>query len=325
MKLIVTILLVMGSLPFIAFFAFFVWFRAIKTPKPPYKQPSRWLKPLEWKDDQVTVGWVGHSTVCMNVYGTKIMTDPVLGNRVGQHLDSEGRWQVGPRRHTAPALSPEDAGRIDLILLSHAHFDHFDIPTLTKLASPDTRVITAKGTSHLLKNIPFGQVTELDGEESVLLDDGVKVTAVPVKHWGNRYPWNRSYGHTGYLIEKNGTRIFYPGDTAYTPGFRKLRETGEIDLAFMPIGAYAPDALLRAHCTPEQAWEMFLDTGARWLVPIHWDTFVLSHEPVDEPIRRLLEAAGDQQDRIVIREHGAVFQFVKTPVISEGSPFHTAG
>jgi L-ascorbate metabolism protein UlaG (beta-lactamase superfamily) len=314
MNIIFTSLLVIGSLLFIALFALFFWLRLINYPKPPYKQPSRWLRPRDWKDDEVTVGWVGHSTVLMNVYGTKIITDPVLGKRVGQHLDSEGKWQVGPKRHTAPALSVEEAGQVDLILLSHAHFDHFDIPTLKKLASPDTQVITAKGTSHLLRKIPFGRVMELDGKESIQLDNGVKVTAVPVKHWGNRYPWNTGYGYTGYLIEKNDTRLFYPGDTAYTPSFRKLRETGEIDLAFMPIGAYSPDALLGAHCTPEQAWEMFLDTGARWLVPIHWDTFVLSHEPVDEPINRLLIAAGAEKDRIVLKEHGAVFQFAKTLV-----------
>jgi L-ascorbate metabolism protein UlaG (beta-lactamase superfamily) len=176
-------------------------------------------------------------------------------------------------------------------------------------------VITAKRTSSLIRRLPFKHVIELgDDEEVCLLDLDLKITAVPVKHWGNRYPWNTRYGHTGYLIEKNDTRIFYPGDTAYTPQFRKLKEMGEIDLAFMPIGAYSPDHFQWAHCTPEQAWDMFIDTGAKWLVPIHCDTFVLSYEPVEEPLERLFQAAGKEADRIVLTQHGEVFHFSKIRV-----------
>jgi L-ascorbate metabolism protein UlaG (beta-lactamase superfamily) len=240
------------------------------------------------------------------------MTDPVLGKRVGVHLGM-GEWQIGPSRHTEPALLLQDLKRVDLILLSHAHFDHFDLPSLKKLARPETWVITAKGTSHLLRNLPFGRVIELGGEEEAeIIELGIRVRAVPVEHWGNRFPWNKDYGYTGYLVEKKGTRLFYAGDTAYTPTFRKLRELGEIDLAFIPIGAYQP--YLRTHCTPEQAWSMFVDTGAKWLVPIHWDTFVLSYEPVDEPIRRLREAAGAEAGRIVLSRHGEVFRFARAAV-----------
>jgi L-ascorbate metabolism protein UlaG (beta-lactamase superfamily) len=288
-----------------------VWLRLRRTPKPLRKTPERMLQPRDWRDDEVTVGWVGHSTVLINLYGVKILTDPVLGRKVGVHLGI-GDWQIGPARHTDPALDPADLDRVDLIVLSHAHMDHFDLPTLKKLANPKTRVITARGTSRLLRKMPFEKVTELGGEESVSLGDlGIRVTAVPVRHWGNRFPWNRDYGYTGYLIEKGDTRLFFPGDTAYTPDFVKLRKYGKIDLAFMPIGAYSPDAFQVNHCTPEQAWSMFLDTGAEWLVPIHWNTFVLSYEPVDEPLERLIRAAGKEADRIVVRKHGDVFRFVK--------------
>ncbi|MBA4493389.1 MBL fold metallo-hydrolase [Paenactinomyces guangxiensis] len=286
----------------------FVLFRSKRLPKPGDQESVKLLKPADWKEDEVTVGWVGHSTVFINLYGTKIMTDPVLGKRVGVHLFGEN-WQIGPKRHIPPALSLDDVGRVDLILLSHAHFDHFDIPSLKRLAHPDTQVVTPTGTSHLLKRLPFGKVTELSGEKSIQLEAGITITAVPVKHWGNRFPWNTNYGYTGYLIEKKDSRLFYPGDTAYTPEFSKLREAGEIDLAFMPIGAYQPYRW--AHCTPEEAWQMFVDTGAKWLVPIHWNTFVLSYEPVDEPIKRLIEAAGTEADRIVLKRRGETFQFVK--------------
>lgn len=292
---------------------FLIWYRLSKLPKPPFKKPVYQMKPDEWKEDEVTIGWIGHSTVLIHLNGIKIITDPVLGKRVGLHLGLKD-WQVGPKRHTAPALSVAEIGKVDLILLSHAHFDHFDMPTLKQLAHPDSKVITARGTSHLLQRLPFGQVNELEGEQKIEILPGLHVQAVPVKHWGNRYPWNTGYGHTGYLIETAHCRLFYPGDTAYTPNFRKLREIGEIDVAFMPIGAYYPDSFQWAHCTPEQAWEMFVDTGARWLVPIHWDTFVLSYEPVHEPIERLFQAAGRDADHIVLHQHGAVFQFSKVHV-----------
>jgi L-ascorbate metabolism protein UlaG (beta-lactamase superfamily) len=277
-------------------------------------KPDRLLKPAEWSAEEVTVGWIGHSTVLMNIYGVKVITDPVLGRRVGQHLGI-GDWQIGPRRHVEPAVTYDDLGQVDVILLSHAHFDHFDIPTLKRLAHPDVLMVVPKNTSKLLKGLPCRRIVELSGEEEVQLGEcGLTIKAVPVKHWGNRYPWNVDYGYTGYLIEKRDTRIFFPGDTAYTPDFYRLRERGEIDLCFMPIGAYSPDKYQWAHCTPEQAWQMFLDTGANVLVPIHWDTIKLSQEPLHEPLERLLAASGEQRDRIVITKHGEVYVLVKDKV-----------
>lgn len=220
------------------------------------------------------------------------------------------------KRHIPPALHLEDIGEVDLILLSHGHMDHFDIPTLKKIANKKTKVITATGTSSLLKQLPFAEVLELGGKDSMMIDEGVNIQAVPVRHWGNRFPWNTKYGYTGYLIERNNTRIFFPGDTAYTADFRWLQKKGEIDLAFMPIGAYSPDAFQRHHCTPEQAWQMFLDTGAKWLIPIHWDTFILSQEPVEEPLERLLHAAGEEKDRIVLTEHGQIFTLVEENMLA---------
>jgi L-ascorbate metabolism protein UlaG (beta-lactamase superfamily) len=319
LKMLFFALLILVALPILLITA--MWLRMRRRfPKGTPENPKRLLRPRKWRDDEVTVGWVGHSTVMINLYGVRILTDPVLGPRVGVQV---GPWQIGPKRHVAPALRLEDLDRIDLILLSHAHMDHFDLPTLRKLAGPRTRVITAGGTSKLLRHMPFGEVTELQGEESVTLSDlGMRVQAVPVRHWGNRFPWNTGYGYTGYLIEKNGVRLFFPGDTAYTPEFVKLRKRGKIDLAFMPIGAYSPDSFQRNHCTPEQAGKMFLDTGARWLMPIHYDTFVLSQEPVKEPLTRLLAAAGGEKHRIATRKQGDVFRFGRA---DEKSPRQGAG
>ncbi len=283
-------------------------------PNPDYKHPRFKPNHRQWSDEEVTFTWIGHSTVLINLYGTKILTDPVFGERVGVHLG--GNWQIGPKRITAPALSIEEIGHVDLILLSHAHLDHFDMPTLKKLAGPGTRVITAQGIGHLLKRLPFREVREIPLGQEIHTQQGVSVRSVPVRHWGNRFPWNVTYGFTGFLIEKNGYRLFFAGDTAYTPTFRDLRKYGRIDVAFMPIGAYFPDEYQGTHCTPEQAWDMFMDTGATYIAPIHWDTFVLSREPVHEPLERLLAIAGRQVDRVIVREHGEVFRATDSQVMN---------
>ncbi len=303
---IIVLIVILVPLSLLLFFAYQYWRFLGRLPKQPYKAAPHKPSPPEWDDNQVTVTWIGHSTLYINLFGTKIITDPVFGERVGMHLGLG--WQIGPKRITSPALTPEEVGKADLILLSHAHFDHFDLPSLRKLADPRTQVITAKGTSRLLRRLRFQEVRELGGHEQIQVRDGVTVRAFPVRHWGNRYPWNHEYGWTGYVIEKKGVRLLFAGDTAYTPDFADLRKIGSIDVAFMPIGAYSPDSFQRAHCTPEQAWKMFQDSGARWFVPIHWDTFVLSQEPVDEPLQRLLAAAGPDEERVVLRQQGEVFR-----------------
>ncbi|MCL6517971.1 MBL fold metallo-hydrolase [Alicyclobacillus sp.] len=275
-----------------------------EVPHPPYRQPAVRPAPSMWRDDAVQVCWVGHSTLYIRWRGLGILTDPVFSERAGACLP--GEVVVGVRRHTAPAMRLEElAGRVDLILLSHAHMDHFDIPSLRRLADPRVTVVTAAGTGRLLRRMGFGRVVELPTGQSVTTDGGLRVRALPVRHWGARFPWNRDYGWNGYLVEKDGVRLVFAGDTAYTPAFRELAAEGPVDIVCMPIGAYNP--YIYNHCTPEQAWQMFVEAGGRWLVPMHWDTFVLSREPVAEPLERLLAAAGPEQDRVVIRRHGEVF------------------
>lgn len=277
-------------------------------PNPPYRQPVLRPSPDQFSDDEVTVCWVGHSTVYINFYGIRILTDPVFSDRVGMSVLR--LFTIGVKRHTAPALRPEDiAGQVDVILLSHAHMDHFDMPSLRRLQSSSTQVVTATGTRRLLRWLRFAAVMELGGRERIELDNGLVLTAVPVRHWGNRFPWNKGYGYTGYLLSYRGVQLFFAGDTAYTPSFADLKSDKPIDLAFIPIGAYSPESYQGNHCTPEQAWQMFEDSGARFFAPIHWDTFVLSDEPIDEPINRLREAAPDER-QIVWRRHGDVFRLI---------------
>lgn len=273
-------------------------------PKATPQQLKHRPRPAEWRDTEVTFAWIGHSTILLNLFGVKIITDPVLCEGIGVNIPGFG--QIGPKRFTPPALTVEEMQEvdIDLILLSHAHLDHVDLPTLRMLARRETQVITAKNTARLVNTLPFGMIEELEPGQSTRTAKDVTIHAIPVRHWGNRFPWNTDYGYNGYVIEKNGVRILYPGDTAYISMTDLPKTFGKFDLVFMPIGAYSPDSYQQAHCTPEQAWQMFEETGADWMVPIHWNTFVLSREPIHEPIQRLREAAGERRERILMDEIG---------------------
>src|SRR5258708_6083909 len=244
-------------------------------------------EPSKWSDTQVTLAWLGHSTVLINFFGVTILTDPVLFPRVGIRLPG---ITIGPKRLTAPALKFHDLPQIDLVLLSHAHFDHLDLRTLGCF-DRTTRVITARATSDLLKRTRFSEVSELDWGESKTLNTAageIDITAFSVKHWGARIQRDMYRSYNGYLIERSGRRIIFAGDTAMTESFAALRRHGPIDIAIMSIGAYNP--WIQSHCTPEQAVQMANAAGARFVVPTHHQTFRLSFEPFCEPIQRFQAA-----------------------------------
>ena len=261
-------------------------------------------KPSKWNDTQVTLAWLGHSTVLINFFGVTILTDPVLFSRVGIRLPG---ITIGPKRLTAPALRFDELPHIDLILLSHAHFDHFDLRTLCCF-NETTRVITARATSDLLKRTRFSSITELGWGESTTLSataGEMVIVAFPVRHWGARTQHDIHRGYNGYLIERNGRRIIFAGDTAMTENFAALRRYGPINIAIMPISAYNP--WIQSHGTPEQAVQMADAAGARFIVPVHHQTFRLSFEPFREPIERLEAALSKTPERIALREIGETF------------------
>jgi len=241
--------------------------------------------------------WLGHSTVLMEAGGHHILTDPVLSNRIGLYF---GCGNIGPRRISAPARTLRQLPPIDLILLSHAHMDHFDIPTLRKLENSRTTVVTAMHTSDLLRVRKYKSVQELGWNQSVQAGP-FRIRAVQVRHWGARRISDRHRGYNGYVIEADGAsnrRVLFGGDTAYTTSFRQVRA----NVAIMPIGAYNP--WVHAHCTPEQAFRMSCDTGATHFLPIHHKTFVLGREPLNEPIERFVEAAGNSRSQILAHNIG---------------------
>jgi L-ascorbate metabolism protein UlaG (beta-lactamase superfamily) len=267
---------------------------------PAFTKPT----PLKWNDAQVTAAWIGHATVLINFFGIKILTDPVLFPRIGIRLPG---LTIGPKRLTAPALQFHELPKIDIVLLSHAHFDHFDLRTLHRF-DKDTSVITAPKTADLLRWTRLRDITELRWGERKSLNTAagaIIIGAFQVKHWGARTQRDTYRGYNGYLIERNGRRILFAGDTAMTDSFAKLRHYGEIDLAIMSIGAYNP--WIHSHCTPEQAVEMATATGAQFILPVHHQTFRLSFEPLREPIERFQVALSETPERIALREIGETF------------------
>jgi L-ascorbate metabolism protein UlaG (beta-lactamase superfamily) len=260
--------------------------------------------PSEWNDTQVTIAWIGHATVLINFFGIKILTDPVLFPRIGIRLPG---LTIGPKRLTAPALEFRELSKIDIILLSHAHFDHLDLRTLRCFGS-DTSVITAPNTRDLLRWTRLRDITELrwGATKSLKTIAGeIDITAVPVKHWGARRRCDTHRGYNGYLLERYGRRILFAGDTAFTDSFAEVRERGPMDVAIMSIGAYNP--WIHSHCTPEQAVAMATAADARFIMPVHHQTFRLSFEALREPIERFEAALRNQPERIALREIGETF------------------
>ena len=257
--------------------------------------------PQDWPDSGLHAAWLGHSTVLLKIDGFTIITDPVFSSRVGLGF---GPVTFGIKRLVEVATPREEVPAVDLVLLSHAHMDHFDLPSLRSLESESTSVVTANQTAGLLRQRRFGSVTELRWNESVQIGPA-RVKAFEVSHWGARMRSDLFRGYNGYVIEMGQRRILFGGDTAYTQSFRQLKTAVPIDLAIMPIGAYDP--WIRVHCTPEQAWAMANDAGAEHVLGVHHQTFKLGRELRYEPIERLLHAAGRESSRVAFREIGEEF------------------
>lgn len=257
--------------------------------------------PARWSDNAITLAWIGHATVLVNFYGLRILTDPALFMRVGADI---GLGTLGPLRLVRPALDVTALPDIDLVLVTHAHFDHLDTPSLAAVPGQPVAVM-ASGTSDLLPRAPYAEVSELRWRESTRVRTprgDAEVHAIEVKHWGARIRSDTWRGYTGFVVEREGRRLLIGGDTAQTEVFREHRRLGPFEAAVMPIGAYNP--WVHNHCTPEQAVAMADAAGARRFVPIHHQSFKLSREPIGEPIERAQEALVKEADRLALRELG---------------------
>jgi len=251
----------------------------------------------------VSVTYVGHATVLLRLDGVSLLTDPVYSSRL-----------ILPKRLVAPGVSLADLPPLDVVLVSHGHMDHLDVPTHRRLPKSDTLAVVAKNLSDLVTGCGYRDVVELAWGEQVTVRN-VRITALPVRHWGTRNLWPDERGYTGFLLEHAHATVFFPGDTAYFPGFADYGRRHAIDVALLPIGAYRPPAFRRVHMNPEDALQTLVDLRARWMVPIHWGTFVVSYEPIDEPVRWLGELARERglTDRVAVLRHGESRRFAPEP------------
>jgi N-acyl-phosphatidylethanolamine-hydrolysing phospholipase D len=236
-----------------------------------------------------TVTWVGHSTLLVQLDGVNILTDPHWGNRTGPF---GGR--IGVRRITPPGIAFEDLPPIDLVLISHDHYDHLDEPTVRRLARTfNPLFVVPLGIKSWLADRGITNVVELDWGESTVFR-GLTVTCTPAQHGSGRSVNDIGLRLWASWVVAGSQRFYFGGDSGYARHFKEIGEAyGPFDLAALAIGSYTPPEVLRPmHTSPEEALQAASDLRARAMVPIHWGTFALAREPFEEPPRRLLAEAG---------------------------------
>ena len=235
------------------------------------------------------VTWVGHATVLVELERARFLTDPIWSRRA-----SPIPW-LGPARRVEPGLDFDALPEIDFVLVSHSHFDHMDLPTLSRLAkrSANTLFYVPLGNAALLRDQGIENVIELDwtGRGSF---NGLEIHCLPAQHWSKRSLTDTDKAlWSSWAVIGPDRRFFFGGDTGYFSGFTEIGEAlGPFDLAALPIGAYEPTEIMHlTHMNPEEAIQAAVDLRARSALAVHFGTFDLADEPLDEPPRRFLEAA----------------------------------
>lgn len=250
---------------------------------------------------ELAVTFIGHSSFFVQMGGKNLVIDPNFAP-----------WLFVLKRLRRPGLRVRDLPPIDLVLVSHAHFDHLHRPslraivrrTLQQTGAPPA-IVVPRQVGDLVADLGFREIIELDWWEKHQ-HDGLSVTHVPSQHWGARVIRDMYRGYGGFVVQHHKHSLYHAGDTAYFPGFREIGKRLKPELALLPIGAYNPPAFRRNHASPEDAVRAFRDLGARWLVPMHYGTFRLSHEPMDEPLKLLAHEArtAGVHSRVLVLEEG---------------------
>jgi L-ascorbate metabolism protein UlaG (beta-lactamase superfamily) len=253
----------------------------------------------------VTFAYLGHASVLIDFQGTMLLTDPTLYPRIGLSL---GPFMIGPKREVVSALAAEEIPKLDAVLVTHAHMDSLDRPSLAHLSTTPLLVIPER-CRDLVSDLDYAGVVELPWGKTVTVG-GVTIEAVEVAHWGRRWPWESWRGYNGYLLSRGDVRVLFASDTAFSPELAEYARSRQVTVAILGVGAYDP--WVWNHETPEQAWQTFVASGAQALIPVHWDTFRLGKEPLGDAMRRLLAAAGSDAGRVVIREIGGTWRLARS-------------
>ncbi|MDX2080766.1 MAG: MBL fold metallo-hydrolase [Terrimicrobiaceae bacterium] len=253
------------------------------------------VKPVfpELKTGEVCITWIGHASFLVQTPEHSVLIDP-----------NWAKWLKVIKRIRQPGFEIHDLPAIDLVLVTHAHFDHLDRRTLRMVAS-DQPIAVPKNCGGLVHDLGFRHVHELGHWES-FEHGSLKITLTPARHWGARVLHDSHRGFGGFLVEYAGRSIFHCGDSAYFEGFREIGERTEVEIALLPIGAYEAPTKRDVHMNPEQALQAFMELRARIMIPMHFGSFRLSYEPLHEPPARLRRHAEQMAllDRVVVLNEG---------------------
>lgn len=276
--------------------------------------PLHRLLPIELAEppaDGLRLTWLGHATVLAELDGRRVLFDPVWGERC-----SPFGW-TGPKRLHPMPIPLAELGPVDLVVISHDHYDHLDLATVRTLAASGAAFAVPLGIGAHLEHwgVPADRITELDWWESAEVA-GLTLTATPARHYCNRGPRaNPLVLWASWVVASGSHRLFHSGDTGYFPGFAEIgRRFGPFDVTMMQIGAYS-DLWPEVHMTPEEGVRAHLDLGGDLLLPIHWGTFNLAPHPWEEPAERTVAAARALGARLVAPRPGKPFEPVDPPAL----------
>jgi L-ascorbate metabolism protein UlaG (beta-lactamase superfamily) len=258
------------------------------------------LTPVLARDGQLGITFIGHSTFFLQIGGSNVIVDPNFA-----------RWLFVLKRLRRPGVRIRDLPPMDLVLVSHAHFDHLHRPSLRAIARHTRRIsgqapaaVVATRLADLVADLGFREIIELDWWQEYH-HESLCITHVPSRHWGARVVHDMHRGYGGFVLETKQHSVYHAGDTAYFDGFKEIGRRLRPEVALLPIGAYHPPSFRNVHASPADAVRAFGDLGASWMIPMHYGTFRLSHEPMDEPLLMLseeAETAGVLERVLVLRE-----------------------
>jgi len=246
--------------------------------------PSKKVRELNENKSRTSYTWIGHSTFLIQLNGVNILTDPVWAKRMGFQ-----------KRLTEPGISLSDLPEIDLVVISHGHYDHLDFPTLKKLKG-NPHYFVPVGLKSLFIRKGYQNVTEMNWWESAKFG-GINVHFVPAQHWTRRTLTDMNTSHWGgWIFQSSGETFYFVGDTGYFNGFKQIADRFTIDTVFMPIGAYEPEWFMAAaHISPEDSVKAFLELKAKFFIPMHYGAYRLADDTGPEALERLYREWEKQQ------------------------------
>ncbi|MED4205035.1 MBL fold metallo-hydrolase [Neobacillus mesonae] len=240
------------------------------------QSPDKKINELRENRSRTSFTWIGHSTFFIQMNGLNILTDPVWAKRMGYE-----------KRSTDPGIAMDDMPKIDVVVISHGHYDHLDFPTLKRLKG-NPHFFVPVGLKRPLIRRGYRNVTEMNWWDSIE-HQGITIHFVPAQHWTRRTLTDINTSHWGGFIFQSGKETYYfVGDTGYFPGFQQIAERFNIDTVFMPIGAYEPEWFMApAHISPEDSVKAFIELEAKYFVPMHYGTYRLADDTGPEALERL--------------------------------------